>query len=377
MTKPEEPNRVEQGKMGEVFILGAGFSKAVSSEMPLMRELTDEIFTHFKQRGDISQEVRSMLEEDFEKALTYLANENPWLRESENLRNRALYLELTHFIRAIIHKKSSGTDVWGINQPPLWLEALITHWHNNQSTVITLNYDTLIERVASGTYWRRRQKPIPTGQIYPIDLTPASLRSAGILAQEPIDTFRLFKLHGSINWFYSGQSQFYGENLFFVPCQLGVDRAFDALAGRDPESEDWQHIGDKTALIIPPILDKQIFFRHESLRSMWLQAAQAIRKATKLVSMGYSLPSGDLTMAQFLRSSAPKQLIPFQLVDASPKVDHFKTVLGKDSYAFKQEGDDVDCIPHFVVSHCINNQDDQAHVIRMTTWKKQNEPQNS
>jgi hypothetical protein len=139
----------------------------------------------------------------------------------------------------------------------------------------------LIERVASGTYWSSRRKSIYTGQLYPIDLTPSVLRSSGILAQEKMDTFSLFKLHGSINWFYSGRSQFYGENLYFVPCQKGVDGSFDALMGSDPESPDWEHVGDKIALIIPPILDKQVFFQHESLRSMWFQAGQAIRDATK------------------------------------------------------------------------------------------------
>ena len=255
-----------------------------------------------------------MLEEDFEKALTYLANENPWLPESENLRNRALYLDLTHFIRAVIHEKSKGPFVWGTNKPPMWLEGLITHWHKNRCTVITLNYDTLIERVASSTYWASRSQMIATGQLYPIDLTPAGQRGTALINQETIQTFRLFKLHGSINWFYSGRTQFYGENLYFVPCEGGVDGSFDALMKRDPESLHWDHVGDKTALIIPPILDKNIVFQHESLRSMWIQASQAIRDAKKNVCMGYSLPTGDLTMGQFLKSSGPTRRSPYILL---------------------------------------------------------------
>lgn len=147
--------------MSQVFILGAGFSKAISSQMPLTRELTEEVFNRFKQEAEIPKDVRAMLRDDFEKGLTYLANENPWLRESENLRNRALYLDLTHFIRAVIDERSRGPTVWRTNSPPMWLEALITHWHKNRCAVITLNYDTLIERVAGSGYWPSRTRKFP------------------------------------------------------------------------------------------------------------------------------------------------------------------------------------------------------------------------
>jgi len=281
----------------------------------------------------------------------------------------APYLDLTHFIRAVIHEKSKGPFVWGTNNPPLWLEALITHWHKNRCTVITLNYDTLIERVASSTYWTSRSESIFTGDLYPIDLTPAGQRgTTTIISQSNTKTFRLFKLHGSINWFYSGRTQFYGEHLYFVPCEGGVDGSFDTLMGRDPEQLHWDHVGDKMALIIPPILDKTVFFQHESLRSMWLQAGQAIRDATKIVCMGYSLPTGDLTMGQFLKTSAPKQPIPFYLVDVRPKVEHFQSVVGKSLYDFQQADEDLGCVPRFVVNHCISNRKDQAYVVRMTQW---------
>lgn len=133
-----------------------------------------------------------------------------------------------------------GPTVWGTNQPPLWLEALITYWHDNRSSVITLNYDTLIERVASSVYWQKRSKPIPTGQLYPIILTPAEQRNESVhsepnKSENALETFKLFKLHGSTNWFYSGRSDFFGEPLFYVPCKGGVDGPFDAFLGHDAE----------------------------------------------------------------------------------------------------------------------------------------------
>lgn len=103
---------------------------------------------------------------------------------------------------------------------------------------------------------------------------------------------------------------------------------------------------------------------------MWVQAGQAIKEASKIVCMGYSLPTGDLTMAQFIRSSAPANRIPFEIVDVSPKSDHFASVIGGKVYEFQQSGIDKDCIPRFVVQQCVPNEKDKAFVTQMTQWEK-------
>jgi hypothetical protein len=355
--------------MSEVFILGAGFSKAISSEMPLVKELSALVLKLYRRKDFIESDVRRMMEEDFEKTLTYLSQEKPWLHESENLRHKALYLDLTNVIRGIIHEKSRCPLTWGSNQPDLWIEALITYWHNNRCIVITLNYDTLIECVASAIHWRHRSKPIPTGQLYPIPFTPVGQRGTTIVGDDPVKTFKFFKLHGSINWVYSGRSDFFGEELFYVPCSGGLNGSFDDYFYGDPEKSDWGKASDKSALIIPPTLDKSAFFQHESLRSMWLEASREIKNASKIICMGYSLPMSDLTMAQFLKTSAPIRQIPFELVDISPKCsEHFSNVLGNGTYNFRQEITDEDCIPKFVVKNCVSDEEDKKHVIRMSRW---------
>jgi len=359
--------------MSEVFILGAGFSRAILTEMPLTKDLSAEVLECYRQADTIPPEIRTMIEEDFEKALTFLAQDKPWLREPENLRHKALYLDLTHVIRGTLHHKCRDPLVWGTNRPPLWLEALITYWHTHHSTVVTLNYDTLIERVAGATYWNKRTAPIPTGDLYPVPLTPAQQRAVPLIAKKALETFKLFKLHGSINWFYSGRSDFFGEELYYVPCMGGPDGVFDAAEGHDPENPHWAQIGDKTALIIPPVLDKSVFFQHESIRSMWFQAGEAIKSATRIVCMGYSLPSSDLTMAHFLKTSAPPRSVPFEIVDVVPKLDHFASVLGATQYDFHQSERDLDCIPWFVVKNCVQNDKDKFHVIHMTSWKRRPE----
>lgn len=316
----------------------------------------------------MSPEIKAMLDEDFEKGLTFLASQNPWLSESANLRNKALYLELTHFLRLFLSETCLNPTVWMINKPPMWLEALITYWHENKCTVITLNYDTLVERVASGTYWHKRSTQIYTGDLYPIDLICAGERRLTLLHEQPIDTFRLYKLHGSINWFYSGQSSFFGESLYYVPCEGGVDSLFLQSSSQSPENIHWTHVSDKFSLIIPPTLDKNAFFQHESLRSMWFQASKAINNASKIVCMGYSLPAGDLTMSQFIRTSAPREPVTFEIVDAGPRKDHFEKIVGKGTYKFVQNYTGIGTIPKFVIERCVSEETDKAHVVRFTNW---------
>jgi hypothetical protein len=355
--------------MSDVFLLGSGFSKAVSRQMPVTKELSRLILARYKSVKDLPSEIRDMIEEDVEKALTFLATSKPWLAETENLRHRVWYLEIAHVIRYLFLENSRDPSVWGTNRPPKWFDSLIAYWHSNRSTVITLNYDTLIERVASTTYEAKR-RPIPTGHLYPIRLTPATVQG-GIQFlhsnenDRPQDTFKLFKLHGSTNWFYSGRSDFFGEELFYVPCNGGVDGVFDIAEGRDADNVDWCRLGGKSALIIPPTLDKTVFFQHEALRSMWFQAGQAIRSADRLICLGYSLPKSDLTMAQFLKSCAPAKQTCFEIVNLEQRDQHFAETIGGDIYEFRQElvGDEQ-CVPKFVIKGLMNDRDEQVRAAR-------------
>jgi hypothetical protein len=184
-------------KMNEVFILGAGFSRAVSQEMPLMKngELSRDIFRSYKFSESVPAEIKSMFDEDFERGLGYLVSNESW---------SWLYKDLTLVLRGVLMLKSKDPHVWGMNKPRQWLEELIAYWHNNRCIVISLNYDTLIECVASSVYSSKRSR-ISTGELYPVRLTDAGLSSEMQTKSQAnrasIQTFKLFKLHGSINCF--------------------------------------------------------------------------------------------------------------------------------------------------------------------------------
>ncbi len=333
--------------------------------MPVTKELSGSILTRNKSAKDLPPEIRGKIKEDVEKALTFLATAKPWLAETENLRHRVWYLEITNVIRYLFLENSRDPSIWGTNRPPKWFDSLIAYWHSNRSTVITLNYDTLIERVASTTYEATR-RPIPTGHLYPIRLTPATVQGNMQFLDpnenaRPQDTFKLFKLHGSTNWFYSGRSEFFGEELFYTPCNGGLDGVFDIAEGRDTDNVDWCRLGGKSALIIPPTLDKTVFFQHEALRSMWFQAGQAIRGADRVICLGYSLPKSDLTMVQFLKSCAPTKQIRFEIVNPEQRDQHFTEMIGDGIYEFRQEVvKDEKCIPKYVIKELMKAPEEQS-----------------
>jgi len=81
--------------MADVFILGAGFSKAVHSSVPLLDELTNIVRERL---GPSLPEWLLKIGNNVEDWLTYLSQPQPWLTENDSLVNRALFLRLTEAI---------------------------------------------------------------------------------------------------------------------------------------------------------------------------------------------------------------------------------------------------------------------------------------
>ena len=76
--------------MNDVFILGAGFSKAIHSGMPTLADLTDEVTRRLRgSEGSLPQPLIG-LENNIEFWITYLSQRQPWLTEYENDSNKSL-----------------------------------------------------------------------------------------------------------------------------------------------------------------------------------------------------------------------------------------------------------------------------------------------
>jgi hypothetical protein len=288
-----------RGHDRDVFLLGAGFARAISPSMPLLQDMAERVIDSLGPATRIPDVVEAMMRENFAHALSYLEQAKPWITEADNLRHRALFLDFSNAIARDLEATVShaGRDL--SPRKPSWLTELIRHWHQHRCTVLTLNYDTLIEIVAANVKLPGEAR-IVAADLYPRVLTDAGLRSGGAGPKERTETFRLLKLHGSTNWYYSGRTSSHGEPIYFV-TPLSGDNSTERA--RQQHEERLRAVADKYPFLIPPIYDKSPLLTHETIRALWFDAGEALKQARRIVCMGYSLPESDLTMMHFLRTT--------------------------------------------------------------------------
>lgn len=157
--------------------------------------------------------------------------------------------------------------------------------------IVSTNYDLRTERVVGA---------FPTG-VSPgfryggidVDVRPVSspYRRERARPTQPMGSVPFLKLHGSLNWSVED------GRLVVYPDLRPV----------------WRR--DGTAAIIPPLPEKEI---PHWLDGVWTQAALALRRATRWVVVGYSLPPYDFAMnALFGNAAADGRLQVIELHDPS------------------------------------------------------------
>jgi hypothetical protein len=294
---------------GDLFVVGAGFSKAVSHEMPLTNELFSRTHRkmqqyHLEGAEDVTEmESFKQLGQELELWLTYLAEDQPWLNEASNLRNRALFADFSLGIAgAILECQNAALR----GDCPDWFTALVNKWHDDRSVVITLNYDTLIERALSTKH------AVPDATFYVIPTPPLPSKFAPAMPDTPtMETVQLYKLHGSINWYFSGFQKHYGEPIYNIGLRRGWSN------GPDSDSEIRNRAGARLPVVVPPVLSKSAYLDHPSLREQWMRAHAALSGVTKLHILGYSLPLNDQMMRFFLSATPPNcVVVPVDVNDA-------------------------------------------------------------
>lgn len=175
----------------------------------------------------------------------------------------------------------------------------------SKDTLITLNYDTLLDSALVRRGWNPKMGYGLSGGSKKIDWKPK--RSAD---NSSVSAVRLLKLHGSLNWFVRGSFSDISAVFERKPVRVSAPR----------RNEINKHVRQ----IIPPIYGK--FFRHVHWRTLWEKAYKALRDAEMLVIVGCSLVDTDFHLralisrvSQYRKKSAK----PFRhafLVDHSLKV---------------------------------------------------------
>jgi hypothetical protein len=239
--------------------------------MPLTDELGSRAVESLQAAGRIgAAQVSFGPELSFESWLSLLSEEQPQLSDADNRDNAALFARLRDAIAA--HLIEAQREAL-LLPAPSWLYEFVSALHGKQAIVLTLNYDTLVETaVASHCLWDpiNRRHVMPSDLLRNLPLLPnVGARVVGPLA----DTFRLLKLHGSLDW-WAVPNDPSGATLNREPTQ----GAFEALHEMT-DDERQQELPGRERFIIPPLSTKGTYYRNPLTRELWQQAYAALRNA--------------------------------------------------------------------------------------------------
>lgn len=289
----------------DCYLLGAGFSRAISDSMPTLANLQEDVLGAL----GFGPEVLEPFGSDLEQWMSYLSVDQPWLTYAANLRNRALFNDAAHAVAESI----SGAEARALKDPlPLWLKRLVGGWFDTESTLISFNYDTLIERAAS-----QQRLLSDWGDIYRVPLNIRPIINHGLMmgAGRYSETIpELFKLHGSTNWAFSGLDSPPTDPINIVKSGglWQVEEQPQAMR----RGEGAARHADLEPLIIPPTGTKGTFYSNRALQAQWRDAFSRLSGACQLTIIGYSFPASDLGARHFVANALPPDL-PITIVDYS------------------------------------------------------------
>lgn len=279
----------------KVFFLGAGFSKAVNDNYPLMDDLTEKVLSRLEKESvrEHLNEIPPQVKQNIESLLTYLSTDFPWKTETTKYANLALYSSIIKILSDIFveyaHQEHSPSQISTIGAN--FAKGVL--YNSSSYNFITLNYDVLLEELLLSV--RKQQSPrefvsYPDVYPYPIEWIgnrkTSSGRFWGIEKKSYPPRPKILKLHGSANWFWAGISQ--SDVLYY--------------RNWNRNEEDDMNKGLKP-YIIPPVLDKSSFYNHIAIHDLWQQAEELLKKADEIYIIGFSFPQTDLSVRYLFQSA--------------------------------------------------------------------------
>ncbi len=285
--------------MSKLFILGSGFSKAVfPDEMPLMNELASCIEPEINNYPN--KEIYKKFGTDIEGLMTYLHQEVPWKSDYDSKIDEGLLLKLLNKIGEYITECEEKAFEKVL---PPWAKQFIEYIHEKELTVATFNYDTILERLSEELKYKHDPKnAINIIEIYriPISSLPSRTNSTGfsygaLQGYRSSNTYRLLKLHGSINWYFTRDDGVLGTPVYYT--KVDEDRNAEEIK---------RNIMGLTTLIIPPVAEKSSFYNTQLIKILWTELAKAVDGADEIYCVGYSLPKSDYTTQIFFKTVIDK-----------------------------------------------------------------------
>jgi hypothetical protein len=296
-----------------IFVIGAGASHA--DEVPLQKHLLPMIVGN--QINEISDSEIGKIVIKFIKQNFYFNIEKdifPPLEAvfgfldhfilhdeslNEEYNNRTLRLIKEYLIKLIYYVVDLKTSKKSKYYNLFW--EMIEKFNNNVS-ILNLNYDTLLEQAFDTLFHKKRfiDYHIPFMNYEPLE--PLKQYNYWVNPREPVKVdnnvepyaYKILKLHGSLNWKYCNCC----NQVLLTPWDRKIDLNKGIFVGYTyPDNKEYEYFCplDNTefnTLILPPSNIKTL--TNPIISQLFAEAAREIRKAKKIVFIGYSLSHTDI-----------------------------------------------------------------------------------
>lgn len=340
-----------------LFVFGAGAS--ISDGGPLQRDLLPEILKENYGDSKSAKLVQQFICENFdtdnenspslESVFGYL---DYFISQKESLKGGYSTIQLIGIkealIRLIHHRISESKTRKGVYRS--FLECLDRV--NKNVSIITMNYDTLLDESFDFLYPSRALIDYCINFMNYEDYDKIDASNWWINPREPVKIWddkiptpiRIIKIHGSLNWKYCNCC----NQVLLTPWDTSIDLKSQGFKGRigancaSPEEVvfDLKCPNDQTifdTFIVPPSHIKDL--NHPAISKLFDEAAIEIRKAKKIVFVGYSFPEADvhikaLFKKNILGNTSFEVVDPFlnEKIKSNYKSISKETVFVKDSF---------------------------------------------
>jgi len=321
-----------------VYVLGAGFSKAIQAVMPV----TDELGMELKRRLADVEELDLREGQTFEDWLTVQITPLPFLARHSNARRVA---SAERVIAEIAHALDERVAEATANECPTWLWQLLAIWHAEKAVILTFNYDTLLERalnthpLATYAFGKAFQRAFGDHLVYPAPSAPQPQLLGDTGSPHNANSLQILKLHGSLAWYWASGDP--------TGSTLVREREKHIFGSSEPFADEADYSGAKSLdrYLVPPVLSKDGYYGSYLANSLWRLAQKFVAGTKSLTLIGYSLPAGDRVTSELVGEYGGSS--PVHVVDRSPSEGLLERInrLGLPAEAASSG---PDCVPAYV-----------------------------
>ncbi len=280
-------------KYKRIIILGSGFSKSISSNMPTLKDLSEsllklndqvnyheltEFISKFSRLSEKNREISTI-----ENIATIILSKSFFYNNEEKIYYEILQHQLLRWIFDKIEAHAPTVDrekqanlIRFFNQCCYSPEEKDTL---RPSLVMTFNYDLLVERLlqpGKSQMWKFD---------YIINLNRYLTNYQENRDYQSDRTFEYLKLHGSLNW-------------FTAPGAERIDLSDVFLVDDSDPSKNLIHYKD-IPVYIPMAFSKMNFMKGSLYNVLWNIARRYLDETEEIVFIGYGFPQSDIDNLYF------------------------------------------------------------------------------